>query len=95
MLVAARADLAEAVTHYAEDDQSVASRLVTEYESLEIDIAAAPGLGSPCGIRKARFRIFPTFPYSVYYIELTDKIAVMAVAHHRRRTGYWRRRPIP
>lgn len=29
------------------------------------------------------------FPYHVVYIELPDRIQVLAVAHERRRPGYW------
>jgi plasmid stabilization system protein ParE len=34
------------------------------------------------------------FPYSVYYEEFDDRLWVAAIAHQRRRPGYWsRRRP--
>jgi hypothetical protein len=32
------------------------------------------------------------FPYFVIYLESTDAIRVLAVAHDRRRPGYWRDR---
>ena len=32
------------------------------------------------------------FPYAVYYGELDDCIWIAAVAHHRRRPGYWKYR---
>ena len=32
------------------------------------------------------------FPYLVVYRELEDKLQVIAVAHARRKPGYWRRR---
>jgi toxin ParE1/3/4 len=32
------------------------------------------------------------FPYTLVYVELDDAIWVAAVAHQRRRPGYWRRR---
>jgi hypothetical protein len=42
------------------------------------------------------FRIAPLhrFPYSLIYEDLSDYIWIAAVAHHKRRPGYWaRRRP--
>ncbi len=32
------------------------------------------------------------FPFAVVYLDLPDKIWVVAVAHLRRRPGYWRHR---
>jgi hypothetical protein len=32
------------------------------------------------------------FPYSIVYKEAADKIMIVAIAHQRRRPGYWRRR---
>ena len=32
------------------------------------------------------------FPHLVVYVERTDRIQVIAVAHGKRRPGYWRRR---
>lgn len=29
------------------------------------------------------------FPYKVYYREASGSIQVLAVAHHRRKPGYW------
>jgi toxin ParE1/3/4 len=36
--------------------------------------------------------ILARFPYSLIYRVETDRIWVVAVAHHRRRPGYWRER---
>ena len=36
-------------------------------------------------------RRFPVrrFPYHIVYVELSDRLQVLAVAHDRRRPGYW------
>jgi len=36
--------------------------------------------------------VLRSFPFSVVYVERTASIEVIAVAHHRRRPGYWRKR---
>jgi toxin ParE1/3/4 len=33
-----------------------------------------------------------TFPYAVLYVDKTDHVLVLAVAHFKRRPGYWRER---
>lgn len=41
-----------------------------------------------------RYGALHRFPYTVVYVELDDRIWVVAVAHQHRRPGYWaRRRP--
>jgi hypothetical protein len=32
------------------------------------------------------------FPYSIVYKQDPDKIVIVAIAHQRRRPGYWQRR---
>jgi plasmid stabilization system protein ParE len=41
-----------------------------------------------------KYRRFPMhkFPFNVVYVERPSFIEVMAVAHYRRRPGYWRNR---
>jgi hypothetical protein len=41
-----------------------------------------------------RFRRYPLqrFPFSVIYLERPDGIEIVAVAHHRRKPGYWTER---
>ena len=50
-----------------------------------------PGLGRPTG-RNLRRALFPRFPFSLIYAEESDAILIVAVAHQKRRPGYWRGR---
>lgn len=55
-------------------------------------IASNPGIGSRLSGADAgdtRRVLMRRFPYHVVYIELPDRIQVLAVAHERRRPGYW------
>lgn len=54
-------------------------------------IATHPGLGTPLSGEFRRFAL-PRFPYSIVYRERANGIVIFAVAHHKRRPGYWRRR---
>lgn len=53
-------------------------------------ILAHPELGAPR--RATRRLMIDGFPYDVVYRVDADTIDVLALAHHRRRPGYWRRR---
>src|SRR5437868_3640695 len=57
-------------------------------------IATVPDQGSSFRTRFRWFRV-PRFPYLLYYVPINStQIVVMALAHARRRPGYWiRRRP--
>ena len=33
-----------------------------------------------------------TFPYAVLYVEKPDHVLILAIAHFKRRPGYWRER---
>ena len=39
-----------------------------------------------------RRRAVPRFPYHVIYVQIEDQIRILAVAHDRRRPGYWSER---
>ena len=43
----------------------------------------------------ARRLILERFPYDIVAIELPEEAVVIAVAHHSRRPGYWRKRSKP
>lgn len=49
----------------------------------------APGVRPSTGIRRCPVE---RFPYALYFVELADEFRVLAVAHVRRRPGYWRGR---
>jgi len=56
-------------------------------------IAILPRAGSlvphmPAGL-PVRRRAVPCFPYHVVYLETQNQIRVLAIAHDRRKPGYW------
>ncbi|MEW6688102.1 MAG: type II toxin-antitoxin system RelE/ParE family toxin [Pseudomonadota bacterium] len=50
-----------------------------------------PEAGSPIGSKRRRVLV-ARFPYSIVYRHDPDFILIVAVAHQRRRPGYWRGR---
>jgi plasmid stabilization system protein ParE len=39
-----------------------------------------------------RRKILHKFPYSIFYIVENDAVVIVAIAHHKRRPGYWKPR---
>ncbi len=48
-----------------------------------------PGVPTKLGVRRVFVR---TFPYAVVFVEVDDEYVVLAVAHLRRKPGYWLKR---
>ena len=46
----------------------------------------------PTHVAGTRRYVFPTFPFSLIYFFERNTVHIVAVAHHKRRPGYWRRR---
>lgn len=87
----AEEDFAAALDFYREESDALAGRLYDEIHRLITDICATP----------RRFRMVAppvrrhfsgTFPYAVLYVDKPDHVLVLAVAHFKRRPGYWRKR---
>lgn len=89
---AARRDLREAATWYRERNSEIAGRFVREVEhTLEL-IERFPKTGARISLVDglARRLLVAGFPYHVVFEDLIDRIEVLAIAHDRRRPGYWR-----
>ena len=87
----AEAELDEAVTFYQSRLPGLGVDLRKEVEFAARRIREAPLRWSPFDAGTRRFLV-RRFPYSVIYLELADRLWVVAVAHHKRRPGYWRNR---
>ena len=85
-------DLREAAGFYREQAGNVLSQsLFAEFE-ISVDVLLRhPGLGVIWRFGKRRY-VMKLFPYSLIYTFSGDEIRILAVAHHSRRPGYWRRR---
>ena len=84
-------DVAEAaVVWYAKRSIRAAKRFIQELEMAISGIEQAPDRWP--GIDGIRRVPLLRFPYFVIYRFLPDRIEILAVAHARRRPGYWRGR---
>jgi toxin ParE1/3/4 len=66
-------------------------RLLSAVDHTIARVGTVPGQGSPYLHGTRRF-IVHRFPFSTVYLARVPVSHVVAIAHHRRRPGYWRRR---
>ena len=87
-------EISSQTDHYvAEGGDELGCRFVREVQKAIGLAAQFPDVGSPyhAGTR----RVFPgRFPYSIVYVEREHHIHVLAVAHFRRKPGYWLSRSV-
>ncbi len=89
---AARQELIESVRWYLAEAGAVhAAGLETEVARVVDLLLRLPELGTR-GIRNTRSMPLRRYPYSVRYRVEADLIRILAVAHHSRRPGYWKKR---
>ena len=88
-------EILNAVEWYLEHgDKTVAQRFALELETVLQRIKENPRHHGSirADIRRA---LLPHFPYAVVYKHSDEVIQIIAVAHVRRRPGYWRKRIRP
>lgn len=90
-LIPARLEFLEAMDFYESQASGLGDDFVATVEDATRTIADSPAIGSPYGTGVRRL-VLPRFPFSVVYETGQDEILVIAVAHQRRRPGYWRDR---
>ena len=88
----AQEDLREAAEFYQEEaDTKLSLALLVEFERSVGLLLQHPGLGRIWRYGKRRL-LMARFRYAIIYSVSDDQIRILAVAHHSRRPGYWRRR---
>lgn len=76
---------------YRERSPRAAERFVAEIIGVIRKILAAPQRW-PLAARDTRKAKLPCFPFIIIYRESKDAIQILAIAHGRRRPGYWKAR---
>src|SRR5436305_1261232 len=78
-----------AAAYYEEQRTGLGDEFATEVQQGVNRITQMPQafpVHKTSGLRKC---VLHHFPYTIYFLELGDRIWIAAVAHHRRRPGYW------
>ena len=79
------------VEWYGQRSPHAAARLVVELRSALERIQQSPNQFPQLAFNTRR-KVLGRFPYLVVFRETTSEIEIVAVAHGRRRPGYWRER---
>ena len=84
--------MAEATRWYEQQRIGLGLEFLVAVDAATARIEENPRIGSRVdGVEDddVRHVFVRTFPYHVVYIELPDRVQVLAVAHDRRRPRYW------
>jgi plasmid stabilization system protein ParE len=91
LLPEAEEDLAEAALFLEHRVAGLGDGLVVEVERSLTRLAQNPNVGPDVGGGARRLHM-RRFPYGLIYRVEPERVLVLAVAHSRRRPGYWRNR---
>ncbi len=85
----AEAELEAAMVYYEERRRGLGLDFQAEVQKYT-DLIQADPLRWPY-YKKTDLRkcLLKRFPYTIYYLDLPDRIWIAAVAHQKRRPGYW------
>jgi toxin ParE1/3/4 len=87
----AEEDFLNALAYYRDESAVQAGRLYDEIMRLVGEVCRTPHsyrLIDP----PVRRHMGRNFPYAILYVEKPDRVLVLAVAHFKRRPGYWKSR---
>lgn len=88
----AERELGDAADFYEAARGGYGARFASEIERTLRLIEAAPLAGSRWRDGPARVWRTRRFPYLVVYVERAERLIVIAIAHTKRRPGYWQDR---
>lgn len=83
---------AEAAQRWYLERSPVAARAFTAELGHAVEIVSESPERWPHSSANTRRYVFPRFPFSLVYRVKGNLLEIVAVAHHKRRPGYWRHR---
>jgi toxin ParE1/3/4 len=85
----AEAEYLAAANYYEDAKEGLGFEFTAAVEDSMARIAQTPQAFSPYKIAGIRKFVLRRFPYSIFFLELNDRIWITAVAHQHRKPGYW------
>ena len=85
---AASQELYDTQDYYKEKSDAVALAFSDEIVWAIEQIILAPGRWKQLDMGTRRF-LLSRFPYSIIYRTIGNDVQIIAIAHHRRKPGYW------
>jgi len=87
----ARTELREAILWYRTRDRKIGTEFRLAVQDSVREIANAPHRW-PIHLHKTRRYVLDRFPFSIIYLDTPELVNIVAVAHSKRKPGYWKRR---
>ena len=87
-LRSAELEIDEAIGYFDDQREGLGDRFEQDLQNTVRFITTRPLSGKTIGQRVRKFGL-RTFRYNVIYVVDVDEIVIVAVAHHRKRPGYW------
>ena len=87
----AEEEMTEAALFYEAESSGLGVEFLDDVQRVVDALRQYPESGQSVG-RGLRRALLQRFPFSVIYSEQRDAILVVAIAHQKRRPGYWRER---
>jgi plasmid stabilization system protein ParE len=87
----ADAEFQEEIAYFDQQSPGLGDRFVADVEATVRNIREYPDSGSHIS-RNVRKRVLRVFHYNILYLNEPEEVVVIAVAAHKRRPGYWRKR---
>jgi toxin ParE1/3/4 len=91
IVASAQAEFKEAFDFYESRQPGLGDDFTADFERAVAEILQNPSLGRRLAGNVRRWP-FHDFPYALIYQIRPDFILIVAVAHFRRKPGYWRKR---
>jgi toxin ParE1/3/4 len=85
----AQIELDNAVAYYEEISAGLGLTMLDEVIAATNTIGSFPLIGSIDEHTEYRHLVLDRFPYILFYIEHEDNLWIVAVAHGKRKPGYW------
>jgi toxin ParE1/3/4 len=87
----AHQEFQEQIAYFDGHSLALGDKFIADVQAAITDVRRYPQIGATVS-RRVRKRVLHGFKYSVMYIDTPAEIIVIAVAPHRRRPRYWRKR---
>jgi plasmid stabilization system protein ParE len=85
----ARIEVSDAASWYRERSRETARDFAGAVADGVRSIRERPEAWATWRSMDVRHRLLHRFPYSIFFVIENDVVVIVAVAHHRRRPGYW------
>lgn len=87
----AESEFQQHIAYYDEQVPGLGDQYIIYVDAAVRRIREFPEIGAPVS-RNLRKQVLRAFKHNLFYVNAPDEIIIVALAPHRRRPGYWRKR---